>query len=247
MKKYQLIIVGGGPGGYTAAFRAAELGMSVAIVDDNDLGGVCLNWGCIPTKSLLKNAEVFELISNASSYGIEVGKPKLHFEKIIDKTIQARKRLSKGLHFQVRKLGVDFFPGFATFIDQSTIEVDENTLHGETFIIATGSKAKHLTSLDHSSKHIMTAKDIFNLKKLPKSMTIIGAGAIGVEFAYFFNALGSKIALLEAQENILPNEDIEISQWMHKVLKRKKIDIQTNTIATAVSYTHLTLPTSHGV
>ena len=121
MKKYQLIIVGGGPGGYTAAFRAAELGMSVAIVDDNDLGGVCLNWGCIPTKSLLKNAEVFELISNASSYGIEVGKPKLHFEKIIDKTIQARKRLSKGLHFQVRKLGVDFFPGFATFIDQSTI------------------------------------------------------------------------------------------------------------------------------
>ena len=108
MKKYQLIIVGGGPGGYTAAFRAAELGMSVAIVDDNDLGGVCLNWGCIPTKSLLKNAEVFELINNASSYGIEVGKPKLHFEKVIDKTIQARKRLSKGLHFQVRKLGVDF-------------------------------------------------------------------------------------------------------------------------------------------
>ncbi len=235
MKKYQLIIVGGGPGGYTAAFRAAELGMSVAIVDDNDLGGVCLNWGCIPTKSLLKNAEVFELINNASSYGIEVGKPKLHFEKIIDKTIQARKRLSKGLHFKVRKLGVDFFPGFATFIDQSTIEIDGNTLHGETFIIATGSKAKHLPSLDHSSKHVMTAKDIFNQKKLPKSMTIIGAGAIGVEFAYFFNALGSKITLLEAQENILPNEDVEISQWMHKVLKRKKVDIQTNTIATEIN------------
>ena len=235
MKKYQLIIVGGGPGGYTAAFRAAELGMSVAIVDDNDLGGVCLNWGCIPTKSLLKNAEVFELINNASSYGIEVGKPKLHFEKIIDQTILARKRLSKGLHFQVRKLGVDFFPGFATFIDQNSIEVDGNILHGDTFIIATGSKAKHLQSLDHSSINVMTAKDIFNLKKLPKSMTIIGAGAIGVEFAYFFNALGTKITLLEAQENILPNEDIEISQWMHKVLKRKKVDIQTNTIATDIN------------
>ena len=235
MKKYQLIIVGGGPGGYTAAFRAAELGMSVAIVDDNDLGGVCLNWGCIPTKSLLKNAEVFELINNASSYGIEVGKPKIHFEKIIDKTIAARKRLSKGLHFQVRKLGVDFFPGFATFIDQNSIEVDGNVLHGDTFIIATGSKAKHLQSLDHSSINVMTAKDIFNLKKLPKSMTIIGAGAIGVEFAYFFNALGTKITLLEAQENILPNEDIEISQWMHKVLKRKKVDIQTNTIATDIN------------
>ena len=235
MKKYQLIVVGGGPGGYTAAFRAAELGMSVAIVDDNDLGGVCLNWGCIPTKSLLKNAEVFELINDASSYGIEIGKPKVHFDKIIDKTTQARKRLSKGLHFQVRKLGVDFFPGFASFINQNSIEVNGNTLHGDTFIIATGSKAKHLQSLDHSSKNIMTAKDIFNLKKLPKSMTIIGAGAIGVEFAYFFNAFGTSITLLEAQENILPNEDIEVSQWMHKVLKRKKIDIQTNTLATEIN------------
>ena len=235
MKKYQLIVVGGGPGGYTAAFRAAELGMTVAIVDDNDLGGVCLNWGCIPTKSLLKNAEVFELINDASSYGIEIGKPKVHFDKIIDKTIQARKRLSKGLHFQVRKLGVDFFPGFASFINQNSIEVDGNTLHGDTFIIATGSKAKHLQSLDHSSKNIMTAKDIFNLKKLPKSMTIIGAGAIGVEFAYFFNAFGTSITLLEAQENILPNEDLEVSQWMHKVLKRKKIDIQTNTLATEIN------------
>tara|TARA_B100001029_G_scaffold36247_1_gene27671 strand:- start:3116 stop:4414 length:1299 start_codon:yes stop_codon:yes gene_type:complete len=235
LKKYQLIVVGGGPGGYTAAFRAAELGMSVAIVDDNDLGGVCLNWGCIPTKSLLKNAEVFELINDASSYGIEIGKPKVHFDKIIDKTIQARKRLSKGLHFQVRKLGVDFFPGFASFINQNSIEVNGNTLHGDTFIIATGSKAKHLQSLDHSSKNIMTAKDIFNLKKLPKSMTIIGAGAIGVEFAYFFNAFGTSITLLEAQENILPNEDVEVSQWMHKVLKRKKVDIQTNTLATEIN------------
>ena len=235
MKKYQLIVVGGGPGGYTAAFRAAELGMTVAIVDDNDLGGVCLNWGCIPTKSLLKNAEVFELINDASSYGIEIGKPKVHFDKIIDKTIQARKRLSKGLHFQVRKLGVDFFPGFASFINQNSIEVNGNTLHGDTFIIATGSKAKHLQSLDHSSKNIMTAKDIFNLKKLPKSMTIVGAGAIGVEFAYFFNAFGTSITLLEAQENILPNEDVEVSQWMHKVLKRKKIDIQTNTLATEIN------------
>ena len=235
MKKYQLIVVGGGPGGYTAAFRAAELGMSVAIVDDNDLGGVCLNWGCIPTKSLLKNAEVFELINDASSYGIEIGKPKVHFDKIIDKTIQARKRLSKGLHFQVRKLGVDFFPGFASFINQNSIEVNGNTLHGDTFIIATGSKAKHLQSLDHSSKNIMTAKDIFNLKKLPKSMTIIGAGAIGVEFAYFFNAFGTSITLLEAQENILPNEDVEVSQWMHKVLKRKKIDIQTNTLVKEIN------------
>ena len=239
MKKYQLIIVGGGPGGYTAAFRAAELGMSVAIIDDNDLGGVCLNWGCIPTKSLLKNAEVFELINNASSYGIEVGKPKIHFDKVIDKTSQARKRLSKGLHFQVRKLGIDFFPGFATFIDQHSVEIDGNILHGDRFIIATGSRAKPLSSLDSSAANVLTAKDIFSLKKLPKSLTIIGAGAIGIEFAYFFNAFGTKITLLEAQENILPNEDVEISQWMHKVLKRKKVDIQTSTIANEIEDDHI--------
>ena len=239
MKKYQLIVVGGGPGGYTAAFRAAELGMSVAIIDDNDLGGVCLNWGCIPTKSLLKNAEVFELINDASSFGIEVKKPKIHFEKIIDKTVQARKRLSKGLHFQVRKLGVDFYPGYANFLDQNSVEVDGTIINGETFIIATGSKAKLLNSLNSSKKNIMTAKDIFNLRKLPKSISIIGAGAIGVEFTYFFNALGSEVTLFEAQETILPNEDIEISQWMQKVLKRKKVDIKTNTKAKEIKDEHV--------
>ena len=213
--------------------------MSVAIIDDNDLGGVCLNWGCIPTKSLLKNAEVFELINNASSYGIEVGKPKIHFDKVIDKTSQARKRLSKGLHFQVRKLGIDFFPGFATFIDQHSVEIDGNILNGDRFIIATGSRAKTLSSLDSSSANVLTAKDIFSLKKLPKSLTIIGAGAIGIEFAYFFNAFGTKITLLEAQENILPNEDVEISQWMHKVLKRKKVDIQTSTMANEIEDDHI--------
>lgn len=239
MKKYQLIVVGGGPGGYTAAFRAAELGMSVAIIDDNDLGGVCLNWGCIPTKSLLKNAEVFELINDASSFGIEVEKPKIHFEKIIDKTVQARKRLSKGLHFQVRKLGVDFYPGYANFLDQNSVEIDGTIINGETFIIATGSKAKLLNSINSSKKNIMTAKDIFNLKELPKSISIIGAGAIGVEFTYFFNALGSNVTLFEAQETILPNEDIEISQWMQKVLKRKKVDIKTNTKAKEIKDEHV--------
>tara|TARA_B100001093_G_scaffold456117_1_gene466822 strand:- start:14999 stop:16297 length:1299 start_codon:yes stop_codon:yes gene_type:complete len=239
LKKYQLVIIGGGPGGYTAAFRAAELGMRVAIVDDNDLGGVCLNWGCIPTKSLLKNAEVMDLINNANDYGIEIGKPKIHFDKILDKTIQARKRLSKGLHFQVRKLGIDFFPGLATFLNPSSVEVDGNILEGEKFIIATGSKARELPHLKNSSKEVMTAKDIFNMKKLPDSMTIIGAGAIGIEFAYFFNAFGVKITLIEAQDFILPNEDEEVSQWMHKVFKRKKINIHTNVIADNIEDDHV--------
>ncbi len=230
MKNYQLTIIGGGPGGYSAAFRAAELGKKVAIIDDNNLGGVCLNWGCIPTKALLKNAEVVELINNASEYGIELKSSKINFEKVIEKTIKARQRLSKGLHFQIRKLGIDFYPGYATFEEKNKISVDDIKISSEKFIIATGSKPKRLKNLE-KSENVIYAKDIFSLKHLPKSLSIIGAGAIGIEYAYFFNAFGVEVSLVEAKSNILPNEDKEVSKWIEKVFKRKKIKIQTGTIA----------------
>ena len=230
MKNYQLTIIGGGPGGYSAAFRAAELGKKVAIIDDNNLGGVCLNWGCIPTKALLKNAEVVELINNASEYGIELKSSKINFEKVIEKTIKARQRLSKGLHFQIRKLGIDFYPGYATFEEKNKISVDDIKISSEKFIIATGSRPKRLKNLE-KSENVIYAKDIFSLKHLPKSLSIIGAGAIGIEYAYFFNAFGVEVSLIEAKSNILPNEDVEVSKWVEKVFKRKKIKIQTGTIA----------------
>ena len=230
MKNYQLTIIGGGPGGYSAAFRAAELGKKVAIIDDNNLGGVCLNWGCIPTKALLKNAEVVELINNASEYGIELKSSKINFEKVIEKTIKARQRLSKGLHFQIRKHGIDFYPGYAVFEEKNKISVDDIKISSEKFIIATGSKPKRLKSLEKSDS-VIYAKDIFSLKHLPKSLSIIGAGAIGIEYAYFFNAFGVEVSLIEAKSNILPNEDVEVSKWVEKVFKRKKIKIQTGTIA----------------
>ena len=230
MKNYQLTIIGGGPGGYSAAFRAAELGKKVAIIDDNNLGGVCLNWGCIPTKALLKNAEVVELINNASEFGIELKSPKINFEKVIEKTIKARQRLSKGLHFQIRKLGIDFYPGYATFEEKNKISVDDIKISSEKFIIATGSRPKRLKNLE-KSENVIYAKDIFSLKHLPKSLSIIGAGAIGIEYAYFFNAFGVEVSLIEAKSNILPNEDVEVSKWVEKVFKRKKIKIQTGTIA----------------
>jgi len=230
LKNYQLTIIGGGPGGYSAAFRAAELGKKVAIIDDNNLGGVCLNWGCIPTKALLKNAEVVELINNASEYGIELKSSKINFEKVIEKTIKARQRLSKGLHFQIRKLGIDFYPGYATFEEKNKISVDDIKISSEKFIIATGSKPKRLKNLE-KSENVIYAKDIFSLKHLPKSLSIIGAGAIGIEYAYFFNAFGVEVSLIEAKSNILPNEDVEVSKWVEKVFKRKKIKIQTGTIA----------------
>lgn len=231
MKKYQLIVVGGGPGGYTAAFRAAELGMSVAIVDDNDLGGVCLNWGCIPTKSLLKNAEAMDLINASDSYGISVKDITVDFKFIINKSVKARQRLSRGLHHQVKKHNIDFHAGFGTFIDKNTIVVNETSITADTFIIATGSKPKNLPNLNADHSKVVYAKDIFQMSSIPKSMTIIGAGAIGVEFAYFFNSFGTNITLIEAEENILPHEDKEVSQWVEKVFKKKKINILTGTLA----------------
>jgi len=231
LKKYQLVVVGGGPGGYTAAFRAAELGMSVAIIDDNDLGGVCLNWGCIPTKSLLKNAEAMDLINASESYGISVKDITVDFEFIINKSVKARQRLSRGLHHQVKKHNIDFHAGFGTFIDKNTIIVNDISITADIFIIATGSKPKTLPNLNADHSKVVYAKDIFQMSSIPKSITIVGAGAIGVEFAYFFNSFGTKVTLIEAEENILPHEDKEVSQWIEKVFKKKKINILTGTLA----------------
>ena len=231
MNNYDLIIVGGGPGGYNAAFRAAELGKKVAIVDDNNLGGVCLNWGCIPTKSLLKNAEAMDLINASESYGISVKDITVDFNFIVNKSVKARQRLSRGLHHQVKKHNIDFHAGFGTFTDQNTIAVNDMSITAETFIIATGSKPKTLPSLDADHSKIVYAKDIFQMKSIPESMTIIGAGAIGVEFAYFFNSFGTEVTLIEAEDTILPHEDREVSQWVEKTFKKKKINVLTSTLA----------------
>ena len=231
MNNYDIIVLGGGPGGYSAAFRAAELGKKVAIVDDNDLGGVCLNWGCIPTKSLLKNAEVMDLINASNDYGISVKDVEIDFQFIIDRSIKARQRLSKGIHYLVRKNNVDFYPGFGKFIDNKSIEIHGAQISAQNFIIATGSKPKMLENINTDSEKIMYSKDVFTMKELPQSITIIGGGAIGVEFAYFFNSFGTDVTIIEAEDRLLPNEDKEVSSWLEKSFKKRKINIITNTIA----------------
>jgi len=231
MNNYDIIVLGGGPGGYSAAFRAAELGKKVAIVDDNDLGGVCLNWGCIPTKSLLKNAEVMDLINASNDYGISVKDVEIDFQFIIDRSIKARQRLSKGIHYLVRKNNVDFYPGFGKFIDNKSIKIDGAQISAQNFIIATGSKPKMLENITTDSEKIMYSKDVFTMKKLPKSITIIGGGAIGVEFAYFFSSFGTNVTIVEAEDRLLPNEDKEVSAWLEKAFKKRKINIITNTVA----------------
>ena len=231
MNNYDLAILGGGPGGYSAAFRAAELGKKVAIIDDNNLGGVCLNWGCIPTKSLLKNAEVMDLINSSSDYGISVKDIQVNFDFIVQRSIKARERLSKGIHYLVKKNQVDFYSGFGKFIDNKTVDINGAQISAQNFIIATGSKPKSLSNINSNSDKIVYSKDIFSMDTLPASLTIIGAGAIGAEFAYFFSSFGTEVTLIEAEDRILPNEDKEISTWLGKAFKKRKINILTNTIA----------------
>ena len=231
MNNYDLAILGGGPGGYSAAFRAAELGKKVAIIDDNNLGGVCLNWGCIPTKSLLKNAEVMDLINSSSDYGISVKDIQVNFDFIVQRSIKARERLSKGLHYLTKKNQVDFYSGFGKFVDNKTIEINGAQISAQNFIIATGSRPKSLSNINSNSDKIAYSKDIFSMDTLPASITIVGAGAIGAEFAYFFSSFGTEVTLIEAEDRILPNEDKEISTWLEKAFKKRKINILTSTIA----------------
>tara|TARA_B100001167_G_scaffold182912_1_gene141065 strand:- start:23 stop:1321 length:1299 start_codon:yes stop_codon:yes gene_type:complete len=231
MNNYDLAILGGGPGGYSAAFRAAELGKKVVIIDDNNLGGVCLNWGCIPTKSLLKNAEVMDLINSSSDYGISVKDIQVNFDFIVQRSIKARERLSKGIHYLAKKNQVDFYSGFGKFVDNKTVDINGAQISAQNFIIATGSKPKSLSNINSNSDKIVYSKDIFSMDTLPASLTIIGAGAIGAEFAYFFSSFGTEVTLIEAEDRILPNEDKEISRWLEKAFKKRKINILTSTIA----------------
>ena len=231
MNNYDLAILGGGPGGYSAAFRAAELGKKVAIIDDNNLGGVCLNWGCIPTKSLLKNAEVMDLINSSSDYGISVKDIQVDFDFIVQRSIKARERLSKGIHYLAKKNQVDFYSGFGKFVNNKTVDINGAQISAQNFIIATGSKPKSLSNINSNSDKIVYSKDIFSMDTLPASLTIIGAGAIGAEFAYFFSSFGTEVTLIEAEDRILPNEDKEISRWLEKAFKKRKINILTSTIA----------------
>ena len=232
-KKYDIIVVGGGPGGYVAAIRAAQLGKKVAIIEKETLGGVCLNWGCIPTKSLLKNAHVYEIVKNAKSYGIDIPSYSVNWPKIIKRSRNIAKRLSKGIEYLMKKNKIDHFSGFASLIDKNTINVlnDDKSMKLRTdyIIIATGTNQRSLPGLDIDKQLIISSKEALMLDKIPKEIVVIGAGAIGIEFAHLFNTFGSKVTVIEAMDTILPNEDEDISNELTSILKKRKINILTNT------------------
>jgi dihydrolipoamide dehydrogenase len=235
MSSYEVIIIGGGPGGYVAAIRAAQLGKKVAVVEANHLGGICLNWGCIPTKALLKNAEVFELVQNAKKYGIETGEVSVNWEKMIKRSRDVAKRLSKGIEFLMKKNEIDYIPARGKLLGSGKVETTDadrkkTEILADNIIIATGARAKWFPGMEPDGKQIITYKEAMIPKKQPKSMVIIGAGAIGVEFAHFYHTFGTEVTLIEALPNILPVEDLDISKELEKIFKKRKMNILTNTM-----------------
>lgn len=236
-KKYDIAIIGGGPGGYVAAIRAAQLGFKTVVIDKDNLGGICLNWGCIPTKSLLKNAEVFDTIKNHSNdFGIKVEGVSFDFSKIIKRSRDISEKITKNVELLVKKNKVDRIRGFAKLVSKNDISVHDNdgkvieSVSADKIIIATGARPKILPNIPVDRKNIITSTEAMNLPEQPKSLIIIGAGAIGIEFAYFYSVLGTKVTIVEMMENILPIEDKEVSETLAKNFKKRGIDIHTSSI-----------------
>ncbi len=235
--KYQLAILGGGPGGYVAAIRAAQLGLKTVVIDKDNLGGVCLNWGCIPTKSLLKNAEIFDNLKNhGKDFGIYTKELSFNFKEIIQRSRSISEKITKNVEMLVKKNKIDRVRGFGKLISQNDIAIidkDGNqteSLSADNIIIATGARPKAFPNIPVDKKHIITSTEAMSLSEQPKELIVIGAGAIGIEFAYFYSVLGTKVTVIEMLDNILPVEDVEVSQSLEKNFKKRGIDIYTKTV-----------------
>jgi dihydrolipoamide dehydrogenase len=239
---YDLIVIGSGPGGYVAAIRASQLGLKTAVVEKENLGGICLNWGCIPTKALLKSAQVFEYINHASDYGISVGSAKTDFAAIIKRSRSVADGMSKGVQFLMKKNKIDVILGTGNLKKGNKVEVKDaagKTVEHEAkhIILATGARSKELPNVKQDGKKIIGYREAMNLPAQPQSMVVMGAGAIGMEFAYFYSTLGTKVTMVEFLDNILPREDKDISKEAEKIFKKKGIDIRTSTSVEKVDAT----------
>ena len=211
MKMYDMIVIGGGPGGYVSAIRGAQLGLSVALIEKEHLGGICLNWGCIPTKSLLNSAKALATIQNGKNFGIEINGLKVNHDVMFQRSRDASAKLVKGISHLIKKNKIDFFSGEAIFsgLGEVTINSDTTlTLNSKNIVIATGASARTLNGIETDGKRVWNYKDALKGLFVPKKLLIVGSGAIGMEFASFYNSIGSKITVVESMDRILLNEDI---------------------------------------
>ena len=229
---YDIIVLGSGPGGYVAAIRASQLGLKVAVIEKENLGGICLNWGCIPTKALLKSAQVFEYISHAEDYGITVKSADADFPTIIKRSRDVADGMSSGIAYLLKKNKVEVINGFGKVKSGNKISV---TADGKTteyssqhIIIATGARSRELPNLPQDGKKVIGYREALSLPNAPKKMVIVGSGAIGVEFAYFYNAMGSDVTIVEFMPNIVPVEDVDISKQLQRSFKKSGIKVMTN-------------------
>ena len=234
MSKYDIIVLGSGPGGYVTAIRASQLGFKTAVVEKENLGGVCLNWGCIPTKALLKSAQVFEYLKHAGDYGLTVNGYDKDFSAVVKRSRGVADGMSKGVQFLMKKNKIDVIEGYGTLKPGKKVEVDGKEYSADHIIIATGARSRELPSLPQDGKKVIGYREAMSLPSQPKKMIVVGSGAIGVEFAYFYNAMGTEVTIVEFLPNVVPVEDEDVSKQLEKSFKKSGINIMTSAEVTKV-------------
>lgn len=234
MSKYDIIVLGSGPGGYVTAIRASQLGFKTAVIEKENLGGVCLNWGCIPTKALLKSAQVFDYLKHAEDYGLSVKGFDKDFDAVVKRSRGVADGMSKGVQFLMKKNKIDVIEGFGKLKAGKKVDINGKEYSADHIIIATGARSRELPSLPQDGKKVIGYREAMSLKEQPKKMIVVGSGAIGVEFAYFYNSMGTEVTIVEYLPNVVPVEDEDVSKQLEKSFKKSGINIMTSSEVTKV-------------
>lgn len=237
MSKYDVIVLGSGPGGYVTAIRASQLGLKTAVVEKESLGGVCLNWGCIPTKALLKSAQVFEYLNHAEDYGLKATGVDKDFTAVVKRSRSVAEGMSKGVQFLMKKNKIDVINGFGKIKPGKKIDVDGKEYSADHIIIATGARSRELPNLKQDGETVIGYREAMTLKEQPKSMIVVGSGAIGVEFASFYNSMGTEVTIVEYMPHVVPVEDEDVSKQFERSLKKAGVKVMTGSSVEKVEKT----------